>query len=461
MTVSYTASYIEYTATGAQTVFAIPFPFLSDSTLVHVYDNTDGLSAATEYTQGVDFTISGTNVTFGVAPAADTVILVRRITPLTQATDYPEGGGAFPATSHENALDKLTLICQELRDKLTLGDLDLERFMQLSADGEYWEGSSNRIGNVGSAEEGTDAVNLNDVQALITGGTVTSLGAFTLFEFTGDGTATEFTTTLQSVVSAASLLVYFVGGLIQDSAPTGGSYTIDNTGNPLTGTKVVFGTAPGSGVKIRVLAPTGTVLSTLAAITLSDSNFASGTIDPVMLSDGTNGQALMWRSGTAQWDEIAGADIGDLDAVISAYSLSDFAVPSANLAMGSKKITGLADGVSSNDAANVGQLAARRRTKSLTVSLSGTSSSKTGSATFAWDACGIIFSGTNGCSGCAAFHGNNTWTAYIASGSSQFNVTIQRSTSGSNKVVDFTVAQGTGSPTLPTSIDVIGIEGDA
>ena len=102
MTVSYTASYIEYTATGAQTVFAIPFPFLSDSTLVHVYDNTDGLSAATEYTQGVDFTISGTNVTFGVAPAADTVILVRRITPLTQATDYPEGGGAFPATSHEN-----------------------------------------------------------------------------------------------------------------------------------------------------------------------------------------------------------------------------------------------------------------------------------------------------------------------------------------------------------------------
>lgn len=461
MTVSYTASYIEYTATGAQTVFAIPFPFLSDSTLVHVYDNTDGLSAATEYTQGVDFTISGTNVTFGVAPAADTVILVRRITPLTQATDYPEGGGAFPATSHENALDKLTLICQELRDKLTLGDLDLERFMQLSADGEYWEGSSNRIGNVGSAEEGTDAVNLNDVQALITGGTVTSLGAFTLFEFTGDGTATEFTTTLQSVVSAASLLVYFVGGLIQDSAPTGGSYTIDNTGNPLTGTKVVFGTAPASGVKIRVLAPTGTVLSTLAAITLSDSNFASGTIDPVMLSDGTNGQALFWRSGTAQWDEIAGADIADLDAVISAYQLSDFAAPTSDVSMGSNRIFSLADGINLKDAVNLSQLALRKRGKSVTVSLSGSSSTKTGSATFAFNVSGVIFSGSNGCSGVAAFHGNNTWTSYIASGSSQFNVTVQRSTSGSNKILDFTVAQGTGSPTLPTSIDVWGGEGDA
>lgn len=461
MTVSYTASYIEYTATGAQTVFAIPFPFLSDSTLVHVYDNTDGLSAATEYTQGVDFTISGTNVTFGVAPAADTVILVRRITPLTQATDYPEGGGAFPATSHENALDKLTLICQELRDKLTLGDLDLERFMQLSADGEYWEGSSNRIGNVGSAEEGTDAVNLNDVQALITGGTVTSLGAFTLFEFTGDGSTTEFTTTLQSVVSAASLLVYFVGGLIQDSAPTGGSYTIDNTGNPLTGTKVVFGTAPGSGVKIRVLAPTGTVLSTLAAITLSDSNFASGTIDPVMLSDGTNGQALMWRSGTAQWDEIAGADIADLDAVISAYQLSDFAAPTSDVSMGSNRIFSLADGINLHDAVNLSQLALRKRGKSVTVSLSGSSSTKTGSATFAFNVSGVIFSGSNGCSGVAAFHGNNTWTSYIASGSSQFNVTVQRSTSGSNKILDFTVAQGTGSPTLPTSIDVWGGEGDA
>lgn len=461
MTVSYTASYIEYTATGAQTVFAIPFPFLSDSTLVHVYDNTDGLSAATEYTQGVDFTISGSNVTFSVAPAADTVILIRRITPLTQATDYPEGGGAFPATSHENALDKLTLICQELRDKLTLGDLDLERFMQLSADGEYWEGSSNRIGNVGSAEEGTDAVNLNDVQALITGGTVTSLGGFTLFEFTGDGSTTEFTTTLQSVTSAASLIVYFVGGLIQDSAATGGSYTIDNSGNPLTGTKVVFGTAPGAGVKIRVLAPTGTVLSTLSAITLSDSNFASGSIDPVMLAGGTNGQALMWRSSTAQWSSILGADISDLSATIAAFSLSGFAAPTTNVNMGSKRIYSVADGINLNDAVNLSQLALRKRAKSLTVSLSGTSSSKTGSATFAFDVCGIIFSGSNGCSGSFAFHGNNTFVAYIASGTSQFQVTCQRSTSGSNKVVDFTVAQGTGSPTLPTSIDVIGIEGDA
>lgn len=40
-------------------------------------------------------------------------IKIARSVPLTQETEYPVSG-AFPAASHETALDKLTMICQDL-----------------------------------------------------------------------------------------------------------------------------------------------------------------------------------------------------------------------------------------------------------------------------------------------------------------------------------------------------------
>ena len=50
------------------------------------------------------------------------------------------------------------------------------------------------------------------------------------------------------------------------------------------------------------------------------------------------------------------ATISDLAATVKAYRLDEFAVPAADVAMGSQKVTGLANGTVSNDAVNKGQL---------------------------------------------------------------------------------------------------------
>ena len=57
----------------------------------------------------------GGSITFGTAPTnTETVVVVRNV-PLTQQTDY-QANDPFPAESHEEALDKLTMLTQQIQD---------------------------------------------------------------------------------------------------------------------------------------------------------------------------------------------------------------------------------------------------------------------------------------------------------------------------------------------------------
>lgn len=114
--VSSETSFINYTANGVTTVFATSFRFLEDEhLLVSVVE--DGVETIMELT--TDFTVSGAgdssgDVTFLVAPANGAIVKILRDIPLTQLVDYINTDD-FPADSHENALDKLTMICQQLK----------------------------------------------------------------------------------------------------------------------------------------------------------------------------------------------------------------------------------------------------------------------------------------------------------------------------------------------------------
>jgi hypothetical protein len=71
-------------------------------------------------TLGTDYSLTGAGnplggtVTFNTAPASGHKILILRDTPLTQEVDYV-ANDAFPAETHEQALDKLTMLAQEMR----------------------------------------------------------------------------------------------------------------------------------------------------------------------------------------------------------------------------------------------------------------------------------------------------------------------------------------------------------
>lgn len=79
---------------------------------------TDANSVNTELTFGVDYTVDPSGV-LTTAPWDDThTVTVYRVTDTVQLTDYVEND-KFPADTHEDALDKLTRICQEIRETLT------------------------------------------------------------------------------------------------------------------------------------------------------------------------------------------------------------------------------------------------------------------------------------------------------------------------------------------------------
>ena len=110
MTIASTNSRNEYSGDCSRTVFPYTFRIL-DQSHVDVYVACVLKTISTHYTvSGVDSN-SGGNITIASAPNEGELITIVRSVPITQTTDYVEGS-RFPADSHEDALDKLTMIAQ-------------------------------------------------------------------------------------------------------------------------------------------------------------------------------------------------------------------------------------------------------------------------------------------------------------------------------------------------------------
>lgn len=117
MTVSSTLSQQSFSCDGTSTVFTLPFRVLASSEVVG-YRITVADNTATLLRNGVDFTVSGVGaanaiVTTTMAYAAAYQLRFLRSTKRLQPTDYRDND-PFPAESHEEALDRLTHIAQEL-----------------------------------------------------------------------------------------------------------------------------------------------------------------------------------------------------------------------------------------------------------------------------------------------------------------------------------------------------------
>lgn len=106
---------------GVTTNYTIGFTF-QDNDTVHVYREEQSTTpyTRTEILQGAGaskFTITGgdpgTTVVMGTAPTATQRLIIKRVTAHTQTVDYVETD-AFPAEDHEEAMDKLTLLLQEI-----------------------------------------------------------------------------------------------------------------------------------------------------------------------------------------------------------------------------------------------------------------------------------------------------------------------------------------------------------
>ena len=124
MTISGVITRAEMIGNGAGTAIPLNFVFFGQTTTAElkVIEVVIATNAETVLTNGSDYTVSGGNgstgtVTAIVAPPSTVKWVVIRETKQLQETDYIEND-AFPAETHENALDRLTAINQEQQEKL-------------------------------------------------------------------------------------------------------------------------------------------------------------------------------------------------------------------------------------------------------------------------------------------------------------------------------------------------------
>jgi hypothetical protein len=131
MTVSSTTTKVSYTGNGSTSVFAYTFKIFAN-TEIKVWVNGVLQTLTTHYTVSGAGSSSGGNVTFETAsiPANTHPIVFGRNIARTQVTDYVEND-TFPAETHEAALDKLTLIAQEIDNKLSA---DIFKFAETVTD---------------------------------------------------------------------------------------------------------------------------------------------------------------------------------------------------------------------------------------------------------------------------------------------------------------------------------------
>ena len=115
MTISALANEIVYDGDGVTVSFGVPFEFDTAADLkVFVTDTVTG--AVQPLSSG--FSIVGTQVVFVTAPVATAKITILDDPDLTQPTDYTNLD-AFPAESHERALDRVTRLVKRLHQKWT------------------------------------------------------------------------------------------------------------------------------------------------------------------------------------------------------------------------------------------------------------------------------------------------------------------------------------------------------
>lgn len=119
---SETSSY-SHTGDGAETDFDFDNRFLADSDLVVTV-------AGVTKTLGVDYTVTGAGVdaggtvVFGSAPANAAAIVISRTVPIKQTAEF-RTQGPFAAQTHEDRLDYLTFIVQQLERRLAATEADV------------------------------------------------------------------------------------------------------------------------------------------------------------------------------------------------------------------------------------------------------------------------------------------------------------------------------------------------
>jgi len=148
MTVSSLNTKNTYNGDGSATSFAYQFPIHSTAELTVIEraaNGTETIKGLGSHYSITDNGAAGGNVIFSTAPISGVTVVLLRNTNLTQEVDYIEND-AFPAETHEAAIDKLTLQIQEAQEELDRS-IKLSRTNTITST-EFTVGSTARAGKM-------------------------------------------------------------------------------------------------------------------------------------------------------------------------------------------------------------------------------------------------------------------------------------------------------------------------
>jgi hypothetical protein len=234
MTVSTTTNKISYTGDSATVLFPFPYPFISATDLIVYLDDT-ALTYGTDYSVIGAGSSTGGSITCTAAPAIGTTVLIVRQVPYTQETDY-QPNDPFPAQTHERALDKLTMMTQQIAE---VSDRTIKLPVTTSASISTDLPSPYAGYMIGWNAGGSGLTNIDPATYYQAAGSY----GFTVNNFTGNGSTTAFT--LTNAVAAVANVEVFVNGVRQRSTS---DYYLNGTNN----TTLNFFAAPPSAALIFV-----------------------------------------------------------------------------------------------------------------------------------------------------------------------------------------------------------------
>ena len=274
-------TYVDYTATAAQTDFAFSFDYLEDE---HVIVEINGV-ATTAFTIVTSPTLK---VVLNSGATAGDIVRVRRVSQRDQNLVDFQNGSILTEAELDRAYLHNRYLAQEISE---LNDQSL----QLEAGGTEWDAQELRIKNVDDPTDTTDASNKlyvdNKVNQVIYGG-----DAPLKWQFTGDiGSNTTYTVT-GAEISGDTAYDVSVNGLVQE--PTV-DYTIDPDTDTLTivpalsgGEDIViiqrgFGVAVTGTVGSAQLVNSSVTTEKLAADAIDGTKIADDSVDSEHYVDGS------------------------------------------------------------------------------------------------------------------------------------------------------------------------------
>lgn len=227
-----------YSGNGVTTAFATGFYFIAAADIAVILIDTDGVEHLQTIT--AHYTVSGAGnqaggtVTMVTAPATGESLIIIRDLDFTQETDYIEGT-AFPATSHETALDKLTMIVQQLSS--TINRAPLASISDSQGDPLVFPtGGASEVGKLirWDTTTGLTLENVSPAVAFVSGNLAGSTGMIaqtadnTYAARTITGTASEITVTNGSGVSGNPTISLPTTMLLTGKTVTGGTLRPDS-----------------------------------------------------------------------------------------------------------------------------------------------------------------------------------------------------------------------------------------